>query len=325
MKKPKNMDIQEKKRIDELDYLRCVMIVLMVVFHLVYIESLYPYAKRVIYTFHMPVFLIISGYLTSFEKSPMQFLRNILWLFVPYVIMESGYIWMCSLLPVGDHIDNLTVALFFDKLFLHPIGPYWFFHTLILCGLTCFAVFRICQTKLLSRCILCGVIFACFSCLGMLSLPKALYFLAGVVIHYSGKSFLDVFQSSFLSLIVLVLLIIHPDNLSLGVAGGVLIVYFVISFCLSVFPYIRGRFRRVMLFLGRSTLPIFVFSPVFTILCKFLIPYFEFDKTGMLFLLVSLTVCISGSLAIGWTMDKLHISPLFFGREKIVVSSGEKS
>jgi len=103
----------------------------------------------------------------------------------------------------------------------------------------------------------------------MLSLPKALYFLAGVVIHYSGKSFLDVFQSSFLSLIVLVLLIIHPDNLSLGVAGGVLIVYFVISFCLSVFPYIRGRFRRLMLFLGRSTLPIFVFSPVLPFFANF--------------------------------------------------------
>ena len=51
-------------RISEIDYLRCVLILLMVAFHLVYIGDSYPYAKQVVYTFHMPGFLLISGYLT---------------------------------------------------------------------------------------------------------------------------------------------------------------------------------------------------------------------------------------------------------------------
>lgn len=52
-----------------------------------------------------------------------------------------------------------------------------------------------------------------------------------------------------------------------------------------------------------------------------MIPYLAFDPTGMLFLLISLAVSISGSLAIGWVMDKLHISPFFFGRKNVVVKN----
>lgn len=151
-----------KTHIEELDYLKCIMIVLMVAFHLVYIEKLYPFAKDIVYTFHMPVFLIISGYLTNINKSTEQFLRNVFWIFIPYVIMESGYIIMSSVLPIRDHIDNLSIALFIDKLLLHPLGPYWYLHTLILCMLTYYFVFKLKQIKIITRCILLGIIFSVY-------------------------------------------------------------------------------------------------------------------------------------------------------------------
>ena len=123
-------------RIKELDYLKGVMIILVITFHLVYFEHLYPYAKQVVYTFHMPVFLLISGYLMNISKKWGAFLLTIVGLVIPYLVMESGYIVMASLLPINEHIDHLTVGLFFDKLLLRPLGPYWYLHTLILCGLT---------------------------------------------------------------------------------------------------------------------------------------------------------------------------------------------
>ena len=43
--------------------LKAVLILLMVAFHLVWFEHLHSYAKQVVCTFHMPGFLIISGYL----------------------------------------------------------------------------------------------------------------------------------------------------------------------------------------------------------------------------------------------------------------------
>lgn len=309
---------KNSRRIDELDFLKCIMIVLMVAFHLVYFEELHPYAKRVVFTFHMPVLLIISGYLTNIDKSLLQFLRSMFWLFIPYLVMEGGYIWMCSMLPVGDHIDNLTVGVFFEKLFLHPLGPYWYLHALILCGLTYYLVFRLVPMNTMSRCILLGLIFVGYAYLGLISISRAFYFLAGVAVHQSRFEFLDVFKSSWLAVVGLALLILHPENLHTDVVGGVLIVYLVISFCLSMYSIIRGRLRRFMLFLGRNTMPIFVFSPIFTILCKYLVPYLAFDKTGMLFLIISLIICISGSLLIGWMMDKLHVSQFFFGKKKAI-------
>ena len=311
------MTVKAHRRIDELDFLKCIMIVLMVAFHLVYFEELYPYAKQVVYTFHMPVLLIISGYLTNIDKSPLRFLKGILWLFVPYAIMECGYIWMSSLLPIRDHIDHLTASVFLDKLFLHPLGPYWYLHALILCGLTYYAVFKWCPMRTMSHCVLLGLLFAGYAYLGILSLSRAFYFLAGVVVHQSRFSFLEVFRPSWLAVVGLALLVIHPENLHTDVVGGVLIVYLVVSFCLALYPMVRGRLRTFMLFLGRNTMPIFVFSPIFTILCKFLVPYLAFDKTGLLFLVISLTVSISGSLAIGWVMDRLRVSPFFFGKKAI--------
>ena len=33
-----------------------------------------------------------------------------------------------------EHIDNLTITVFLNKLLLHPLGPYWYLHTLVICG-----------------------------------------------------------------------------------------------------------------------------------------------------------------------------------------------
>ena len=49
------MGIATRQRIEELDFLKGVFIILMITFHLVYIGDSYPYAKQIVYTFHMPV------------------------------------------------------------------------------------------------------------------------------------------------------------------------------------------------------------------------------------------------------------------------------
>ena len=70
-------------------------------------------------------------------------------------------------------------------------------------------------------------------------------------------------------------------------------------------------------FLGRNSLPLYVFSPVFTILCQRFVPYLQFDPTGLIFLFFSLVVCVSGCLLIAWLMDVTGISPYFFGKKAI--------
>ena len=45
------------------------------------------------------------------------------------------------------------------------------------------------------------------------------------------------------------------------------------------------------------------------------------DATGMAFLVVSLVICITGSLLITFVMDWFGISAMFFGRRRALVSS----
>ena len=333
-------------RITELDYLKGIMILLMISFHLVYIGDSYPYAKRVVYTFHMPIFLLISGYLQNSGKPARQFLRTMLWYAVPYVIMESGYTIMASLLPIREHIDHLTLTVFLEKLFVHPLGPYWYLHTLILCATTFYAVHRLMPRFSVSQFILTGILYSLYARVGILSLPASFYFLAGVIIrhhlspllHHPSATVPNVSSSgsdphptlisfpkrrlicALLSLLALLLLISHPSSLDSYSVGSVLIVCLVITMCLAFKPYLGEMINRTLILLGRNTLCLFLFSPIFTILCKQLVPLLSFDPTGMIFLVLSLTICTVGSLCISRLIDICRLSPYIFGKERITIT-----
>lgn len=307
-------------RLGELDFLRAVMIILMISFHLVWIGDNYPYMKSIVYTFHMPVFLIISGYLTKLNGTFPSNIHRITWLAVPYLIMESLYILGASVLPVREHIENLNINTFLDKLLLHPIGPYWFLHTLILGSATLFLFSHLLKKLGNTTClILAGIAFALYSKLGIASLEMLLYFLAGAAIRERGFNFVATFFPSWLSVIALLMLVVSPQNLHPHTAGGILIVFLTISFLLKLYPHIGGKFLRTFLFIGSNTLPIFLFSPLFTFICKPLQPILSFEPTGLLFLLASLTLCLAGSLTVAYILDKLHISPYIFGRNNVLI------
>ncbi|MBO4550816.1 MAG: acyltransferase, partial [Bacteroidaceae bacterium] len=105
-----------------------------------------------------------------------------------------------------------------------------------------------------------------------------------------------------------------PTQASLN---GALIVYFAISTLLSLYEHLPERVRQTFLYMGRNSLMLYVFSPIFTVLCKQFVPYLKFDPTGLLFLIVSLAFCVGGSLLIAWLMDLVGISKYFFGRRSL--------
>lgn len=106
-----------ESRVKEIDYLKCIFITLMIIFHLVYIGDKYPYAKQIVYTFHMSAFLIISGYLANNRKDARSFLRKFLWIFIPYACMEAAYTVMSHFLPVRESVDAITPTVLLDKIF----------------------------------------------------------------------------------------------------------------------------------------------------------------------------------------------------------------
>lgn len=104
-----------KQRLEEIDFLRCVLILLMITFHIVYIGDTYAFAKQFVYTFHMPAFLLVSGYLCNTDKKMATFMKSMMWIFITYLVMETAYVVMASLLPIREHIDNLRQCCFSTK------------------------------------------------------------------------------------------------------------------------------------------------------------------------------------------------------------------
>lgn len=323
------------KRINELDFLKCVLIILMVMFHLVSFGDKYPELKRFVYTFHMPGFLLLSGYLTNRLKESGKFLRSIRSLFVPYLIMEAGYIFMASILPIREHIDSLTIGSFSDKLFLHPIGPYWFIHTLIICEVIYYLTFKIINKNWSSHTvvntynenpdssekinftgiILTGSLFFILSLpsVKLLSFSNAFYYLIGATLRTFGFDILKIFYSrSLIVVLPLVLIATDSSNFNSTSITGILLVYLCLSTLLYV--YHRTKPHHFFLYIGRHTLIILLFSPIFTVLSKSFLPFFSFDQSYILFMIFAVIFVFIGSFAIAYLLDKTRISKIIYGK-----------
>ena len=333
-----------KPRIDELDFLKFVFITLMIAFHLVYIGDAYPVAKRLVYTFHMPGFLLVSGYLFNVNKSWKSFWKTMLWIFVPYTIMESGYTMMASLLPIREHIDRLTVGVLVDHIFLHPMGPYWYLHTLMICGICYYIAFKkpegrfssvlkqekpLLPIKMLSleNQVLLGrftllalfLLLLSYGC-GLLSIANAAYFLVGAIVRQAVGNFRLAFPARWWTLGLLLVWCIDPSHYDRASFAGACLVFLVIGSLLWIYQLgIPQSLRKLFLFIGRNTLPLLLFSPIFTILAKYYQALLlRAEPTGIFFMVVSVILAIAGSYGITWLMDISGISKLFFGKKGLI-------
>ena len=59
----------------------------------------------------MPAFLIISGYLTNVQKDIKSFMRKLLWIFIPYLCLETGYVLMSHILPVRENVPEISSSI----------------------------------------------------------------------------------------------------------------------------------------------------------------------------------------------------------------------
>lgn len=309
------------KRLEEADFIKTVCIVLMVVFHLAYIGDLYPMVKKFVYTFHMPAFLMLSGYFLNVCKSNRDFVRSMWWLFVPYAVFESAYVVMASFLPTRDAVDQLSFPLVLDKLFLHPLGPYWYLHTLLLASVVSYSLCRMLRFRLPSFAvsILVAVVLGVLSyATGILSLPNVLYYAFGFALSQMQIPWSRFVRPSLWSLLPLLLLAFFPEGWDKTTVVGIAIIYFMMSLLQAIYMRLPLPLQQGSGIVGRNTLPILIFSPIFTMGAKVLLPYLSFDRSGMLFLVVATFLTLFGSLFLTWLMDGLHLSRYFWGKSRML-------
>lgn len=144
------MDISLSRSL-ELDFLKGVFIVLMVAFHLFYFAVHYPLLCSWVYTFHMPGFLLISGYLMRVNKELKKVLSSLRWLLVPYVFFETLFFFGSTFLPISGTMPDHTVLGYFQMLLFKPLGNYWYLFSVFLYGICYLIVFRFVRLDLISR------------------------------------------------------------------------------------------------------------------------------------------------------------------------------
>ncbi len=211
-----------KERVHQLDFLKGVFILLMVAFHNFVIGDGSEHISQLIYTIHMPAFLIISGYLANVDKDVPEFGKSMLRLIVPYTIFETMYIVMIFLLGkvmnTSNQIEELSPLVIIDKLFLNPIGTYWYIHTMIICTTVYYVVRHVLKLKDISALAVMGSALFLLSLVigGGLKMSNVIFYLIGTAIAMSGRSFVAVINPSVFALVPLCLLIVFADDYCRG-------------------------------------------------------------------------------------------------------------
>ena len=301
-------------RIEELDYLKGILITLVVLFHLTYFATEYTLTKQFVYTFHMPAFLVISGWLMNIEAPLPRFGRMITKILLPYIVFESGYIVISALKMVAVSIPELNVSTFLYHFFISPVGPYWFLHTLIICALVYklwHTIFASSTSKQAIAMVL--TIWVLAQNVHIISFASGCFFIAGAVLRRTNIHITNVLSPNILALIALAVLCTNPAFFVEESLSGIAIVYVMMSVMLLANNLSPHFLRSKVCYIGERTLPIYLYSPLFTFLFKAFKLYFSFDPTRFVFAIVATTCCIIGSLCV----DKV-VKTIINGAQKVV-------
>ena len=324
-----------KQRNTDIDWIRAILIILMILIHIVSFGNAYPQLKAGILSFMMPTFLIITGYLVNIGKSPKEMGRYLMCLALPYVIMVTGFSVLSYFMPVRDSITELSLSQICEKIFVTSIGPYWFIQTMIICGILYYASFKgatwgkLRQGKTTMSTTTSLFIFATLLLLlsktPALSPSAATYYFIGAVLRQCHIGFDKIFRPSPVAL----LLWINLLGLEEWYDWGTLAIVFSCWCCISSLMWIHSLIKRLqdnasvrktedtLLYIGRNTLPIYLFHPIFTMAAKFYHPLFGWDRSEIIFALVTIFIAIAGSIGIAKMMEKTHLAYLF-GKGKML-------
>ena len=324
-----------KQRNTDIDWIRAILIILMILIHIVSFGNAYPQLKAGILSFMMPTFLIITGYLVNIGKKTKEMGRYLMCLALPYIIMVTGFSVLSYFMPVRDGITELSLSQICEKIFVTSIGPYWFIQTMIICGILYYVSFKgetwgkLRQGETTMSTTTSLFIFATLLLLlsktPALSPSAATYYFIGVVLRQCHIGFDRIFRPSPAALLLWLLLL----GMEEWYDWGTLAIVFSCWCCISSLMWIHSLITRLqkkacirktedtLLYIGRNTLPIYLFHPIFTMAAKFYHPLFSWDRSEIIFALVTIFIAIAGSIGIAKMMEKTHLAYLF-GKGKML-------
>lgn len=308
-----------------IDGVKGVAIILMVYGHVTQVGAAAGFQKDAvswIYTFHMPIFLMLSGYFFGTSVDVLDAFRKMFRkLLVPYIIFVSLYLLgLFFASGAGAKTNNAPPASLVDALYvvlLRPRGAYWFIHSLLVMQ-GAFLLGRYVQkftswgeadlwilyVAVLSLLTISGVLrtdVAFFFCGGML-MRKALSGLPGSVI-LGGMLCAAVIVGN------------ADGEFMTGISP------YRVVWCFGVLALLIGAFSRNAVpargffsWVGRNTMPILLLHALFLVALKSASFFFvSIDGSGALNAFISTLGATLGSVMCAWIFDRVGLSAVLFG------------
>ena len=307
------------------DWLKGVAIVLMVYGHVNHVGALAsPQREMVelIYTFHMPLFLLISGFFfkISVSSSYEAGLRLIKRLVLPYLVFISLYL-IGLLLVHGSSIPTSNIppsslSDFFKIVFLRPVGAYWFIHSLIVIQLCFLLAVSLCSKFGLSNSIVviaAITLLALMSELHMIAPRTALYYLLGVALGLYSETLPSSIKGG-LALIGLIIIISWSSIFDFT--------FIQVAWCLSIMVFLAGLgraiesslFFSIISWFGRNSLVVLVFHSLFVVFMKPLLYLFlKIDPSGVMYSTFVVAIALLGSVFTALFLDRTRVTVYLFG------------
>ena len=304
------------RRIQEIDMAKGLLILLMVAFHLGLFNTKYPHACQIVYTFHMSGFLLISGYLFSANKEPKKFLKSIYGIVVPYIVFEIVYLLGVGMLGkfigASNTFDGGALTLLSNIAF-SPTGTYWYLHTMAICLTVYYIVNRYVMKGLSGILISSVILFALSIGIEGLKWENIIYFIIGALFRNANFVINERLKSP-ISILCFVLIIVFSNEFSRDSITGIGLTLTFIGFIFDLKDRIPKQISNFISYIGRNSLAIVLFSPLFTVVTKFYAPFFAFDNSTILWTLFSLLLIVSLCLLCAILFDRLPLSRVIVGK-----------
>ena len=304
------------KRIQEIDMAKGLLILLMVAFHLGLFDAKYPHACQIVYAFHMSGFLLISGYLFSVNREPKKFLKSIYGIVVPYIAFEIVYLLGLGMfgkfIGASNTFDGGVLTLLSKIAFL-PSGTYWYLHTMAIC-LTIYYIVNRYVMKGLSGILISSIILYTLS----VGIPgfkwgDIIYFIIGILFRNANFEINEKLKSP-ISLLCFVLIIIFANDISRCSIPGIGLTLTFLGFIFDLKDRIPKCISNYISYIGRNSLAIVLFSPLFTVVAKVCAPFFAFDGTRIIGTICCLSMIVTLCLFCAILFDRSSLSRIIVGK-----------
>ena len=317
-----------KNRLIQPDFIKGLCIILMVYGHINCIGSLASIQNEIIsiiYSFHMPLFLIISGFFFKLSKTPSNQISNIFKnVGIPYILFISIYLLGLVLvqkmnIPTSNTAPQSLIE-FLERIFLHPIGGYWFLHSLLLMTISLISSHLILKKYnsdflvLLSSLIILGAL-----TYYDLILPRTIiYYLSGYILGIITTRDLKT-SSIFIPLSLFFIFLLYLKNLYKVEFYEFIWVFLLMTFFWSTATLFEKTFLiKKISWLGKNTLIILVLHSFPIVVLKSISKYFlKMDSTGLSYSLVVTFLTLLFCLVSARILDKLNLSKYLFNKNCI--------